>query len=61
MENGEDWQEKKSQCVFIWKKVNPFHNLIFFALEIALLFHLSFRVFHPKELRSQGVFFVPVK
>lgn len=54
--------KKRRVSVFLsGKKVNPFHNLIFFALEIALLFHLSFRVFHPKELRSQGVFFVPVK
>lgn len=46
---------------FYLKKVNPFHSLIFFAFEIALLFHLSFRVFQLKEARNQGIFFVPVK
>lgn len=61
MGNGKDWQEKKSQCVFIWKKVNPFHSLIFFAFEIALLFHLGFRVFKLREARNRDIFFVPVK
>lgn len=62
MENSKDWQGKKVN-VFLSekKKVNPLHSLIFFAFEIALLFHLSFRVFHPKEARSRGIFFVAVK
>lgn len=63
MENSKDWQgKKKSMCFYLEKKkVNPLHSLIFFAFEIALLFHLSFRVFHPKEARNWGIFFVPVK
>lgn len=54
-------KKRRVNVVLSGKKVNPFHSLIFFALEIALLFHLSFRVLHPKEVRSQGIFFVPVK
>lgn len=55
-------KEKKSMCFYLKKKkVNPLRSLIFFAFEIALLFHLSFRVFHPKEARNRGIFFVPVK
>lgn len=54
-------EKKKSQCVFIWKKVNPFHSLIFFAFELALLFHLGFRVFKLREARNRDIFFVLVK
>ena len=54
-------KKRRVNVVLSGKKVNPFHSLIFFALEIAFLFHLSFRVLHPKEVRSQGIFFVPVK
>ena len=61
MGNGKDWQEKKVNVFLSEKKVNPFHSLIFFAFEIALLFHLSFRVFQLKEARNRGIFFVPVK
>lgn len=54
-------KKKKSMCFYLEKKVNPFHSLIFFAFEIALFFHLSFRVFQLKKARNQSIFFVPVK